>query len=316
MQRKQEKRLGFNGIKEIKDHVWYKSYPWDYLLTRKMLSPFIPLLKDNFDKKYCEGIEKQGLETKARYEQYMRNYNYNDLFIHYTYFIDNTIQKNQTSNSLLFNNHGLSKQRCQSAISLPIKQNEVKAINSSFPLFDYKKNDNQMSTKQIQLIRDKGISLTSVPIPISHNKQFIKSMTNLCISPYMMHNKQNKDIVNKSFLSSIHNNTPLKEEVIQNNKYINEITSQCKKKYSDNQRLSRNLDQFLSQQKQINVNSSNQHEIDKTTISNQLINQIDKQNLTAALSVIRLKNLNKYMTLDSTGGSMSSKLIYNVKDKG
>lgn len=285
MQRKQEKRLGFNGIKEIKDHAWYKSYPWDYLLTRKMLSPFIPLLKDNFDKKYCEGIEKQGLETKARYEQYMRNYNYNDLFIHYTYFIDNTIKKNQTSNSLLFNDHGLSKQRCQSAINLPIKQNEeVKAIN-------YKKNDNQMSTKKLQLIKDKGISLTSVPIPMSHNKQCIKSMTNLCISPYMMHNKQHKDIVNKSFLSSIHNNTPLKEEVIQNNKYINEITSQCKQKYSDNQRLSRNLDQFLSQQKQINVKSSNQHEIYKATISNQLINQIDKQNLTAALSLIRLINL-------------------------
>jgi protein kinase A len=41
-----------NGPQEVKEHVWFKNYPWDDLLNKKITSPFIPPKADNFDEKY------------------------------------------------------------------------------------------------------------------------------------------------------------------------------------------------------------------------------------------------------------------------
>ena len=83
--RKPFKRLGFNGILEVKSHDWFKGFKWDELEKKNMKSYFIPKIGDNFDKKYCEGIEKIDTETKERYLYYMSKEMFKDLFFNYTF---------------------------------------------------------------------------------------------------------------------------------------------------------------------------------------------------------------------------------------
>ena len=73
LQRKESKRLGFkNGIKgceELMKHIWLRYYPWLELKNKTLLAPFIPDPKDNFDKVYCESVDKISEETQIRYEE-------------------------------------------------------------------------------------------------------------------------------------------------------------------------------------------------------------------------------------------------------
>ena len=64
IERKKEKRLGYNGFKEIKEHSWLIDFNTDDLLNKKIQPSFIPPLSDsNYDKKYCNEIEKIGDTT-------------------------------------------------------------------------------------------------------------------------------------------------------------------------------------------------------------------------------------------------------------
>ena len=40
--RKPGTRLGANGPEEVKGHPWFKNFPWDELLKKELISPFIP----------------------------------------------------------------------------------------------------------------------------------------------------------------------------------------------------------------------------------------------------------------------------------
>ena len=86
LQRKPAKRLGINGVKEVKKHIWFKNYPWADLYNNKLISPFIPPTEDNFDYKYCNNVEKQGLKTKERYAEIIISDNYKICFKSYLYF--------------------------------------------------------------------------------------------------------------------------------------------------------------------------------------------------------------------------------------
>lgn len=86
--RKPVNRLGFRGAAEVKSHPWFYDINWNDLLNKKITSPFIPKNGDNFDKKYCEGIEKLGNDTRMRYESYLKNENFPYIFNNFT-FINN-----------------------------------------------------------------------------------------------------------------------------------------------------------------------------------------------------------------------------------
>ena len=86
LQRKPAKRLGVNGAKDVKKHIWFKNYPWNDLYNNKLISPFIPPGEDNFDYKYCNNVEKQGLQTKERYAEIIISDNYKICFKTYLYF--------------------------------------------------------------------------------------------------------------------------------------------------------------------------------------------------------------------------------------
>ena len=52
IQRKPNKRLGFNGPSEVKSHPWFEGFDWDGLTESKLTAPYKPKKQDdNFDSK-------------------------------------------------------------------------------------------------------------------------------------------------------------------------------------------------------------------------------------------------------------------------
>ena len=87
------KRLGYNGPLEVKNHVWFKDFPWEQLYMKIIHAPYIPQNKDNFDYKFCNSIEKIGEKTKERYDKILKNNNFETIFNDY-YYYDRKLKKN------------------------------------------------------------------------------------------------------------------------------------------------------------------------------------------------------------------------------
>ena len=86
LKRKDTKRLGYiGGAKELKEHEWFKNFEWDNLLKKTLCPPFVPKKGGNYDKKYCEMIEKISEETMERYQNFMSKKNFGKIFEGYTY---------------------------------------------------------------------------------------------------------------------------------------------------------------------------------------------------------------------------------------
>ena len=86
LQRKPSHRLGLHGAREVKEHIWFKNFPWKNLYNKKLNAPFLPPNTDNFDYKYCNEVEKQGLKTRERFAEIMIKDNYKTIFLDYNYF--------------------------------------------------------------------------------------------------------------------------------------------------------------------------------------------------------------------------------------
>ena len=85
IQRKPKNRLGYNGINEIKEHIWLKFFNWKDLYLRKIDVPFIPPNDDNFDAYYCNKDKPPGIATLERYEKIDKTL-YKTLFVDYYYY--------------------------------------------------------------------------------------------------------------------------------------------------------------------------------------------------------------------------------------
>ena len=83
--RKAKNRLGYNGINELKNHIWMKDVDWEKLELKKVEPPYVPNKNENFDKKYCEGEDDIGEETIERYQLYAQSDLFPDVFKNYTY---------------------------------------------------------------------------------------------------------------------------------------------------------------------------------------------------------------------------------------
>ena len=157
--RKPHKRLGCNGIKEIKEHSWFKNINWEELLNKQMKSPFVPKDGDNFDKRYCEGIEHIDTQTKERYQYYKSKSKFRTLFINYTFireedkqdYSNNDIRStnnNSNSNNNLTNlnsNNSNSMTNIHSFSILNNKNNRNKNANNYFNQLDKENEDNNLN---------------------------------------------------------------------------------------------------------------------------------------------------------------------------
>ena len=89
LQRKELKRLGCNnGVADLKQHEWFNDVDWNKLYAKAMKSPFTIKGDANYDKKYCEALDKLTPDTIERYQSYMKKEDFNSLFVNYTY-LDN-----------------------------------------------------------------------------------------------------------------------------------------------------------------------------------------------------------------------------------
>ena len=97
LQRKESKRLGFKsgikGCEELMTHIWLRYYPWLELKNKTLLAPFIPDPKDNFDKVYCESVDKISEETQIRYEEIYASSHFKKAFNNFFYNEDEPNEK-------------------------------------------------------------------------------------------------------------------------------------------------------------------------------------------------------------------------------
>ncbi|KRX09353.1 Protein kinase-like domain [Pseudocohnilembus persalinus] len=67
LMRKPLARLGVDGPDQIKEHSWFKDYPWDKLENREIDPPFVPAPGDeNFDAKQVNQKNKEQTDTEQQ----------------------------------------------------------------------------------------------------------------------------------------------------------------------------------------------------------------------------------------------------------
>ena len=98
LQRKPHLRLGSRGAAEVKEHSWFKYYPWKDVYLRKFESPFIPRQGDNYDYKYCNKPDRIGLTTQERYIAIVNSSSYTTIFKDFYYF-NRDEEENENENS-------------------------------------------------------------------------------------------------------------------------------------------------------------------------------------------------------------------------
>ena len=173
LQRKPKKRLGYNGIEEIKNHPWMRDIDWEELLKKNIEAPFIPPMnKENFDKKYCEGEDNVGEETIERYELYLQSDLYGGVFANYTYMNLDYISKlekkqkqkyrisssNISDKIILYNNNDSKNYN---------KNNTIKNKNTK----KNNKNDSLLKENNKEIKVQSNRSINSVSVRNSNNSQ-------------------------------------------------------------------------------------------------------------------------------------------------
>ena len=181
--RKPHKRLGCNGINEIKEHSWFKNINWDELLNKKMKSPFIPKDGDNFDKRYCEGVEHIDTQTKERYQYYKSKSKFKTLFLNYTFIREEDKQEYTNNNSFINNSNSMNN--IHSFGILNNKNNRNKNINNYFNQLDKENNEDNIN----MIIEDEE----------QNQKLFNRTFK-------MQKNNNNNNIMNNNYYSDINNN--------------------------------------------------------------------------------------------------------------
>ena len=176
--RKPEIRLGCKeGIKELKEHLWLKYYPWDELENKNLPGPFIPEKRDNFDKRYCEGIDKISESTRLRYEEIALSENYKTAFANFYFNREEINDVKIYQNSCVINNTKLSLTK--------ESQRELSNVNS--PNNAYYNNNNLVSNKSYNLKKSNILKQ-------NNDNKSIKNNNNINIP----HNEQNKNIFNNN----------------------------------------------------------------------------------------------------------------------
>ena len=100
LKRKPSQRLGYHGVKEIKNHLWMRDINWNLLKKKEITAPFIPNPnRENFDKAYCEKVEDIGETTVERYQEYVESELFLEVFEGYTYinldYLNSKTQRNK-----------------------------------------------------------------------------------------------------------------------------------------------------------------------------------------------------------------------------
>ena len=210
LQRKPKKRLGYNGIEEIKNHPWMKDIEWELLYRKKIEAPFVPpTSKENFDKRYCEGQDNVGEETIERYELYLQSDLYGGVFLNYTFVNMDYISKFDKKQKFRISSSRGSKSKMQ------LYNNDGNKNNFNKNNTIKNKNNNNYDT-----IIKKNININNETF--KENNKEIKAQSNRKVNPISVRNSNNN---NSQRNSNINNNHNSQLSINNNNKNTNIINN-------------------------------------------------------------------------------------------
>ena len=194
--RKPSKRLGSNGILEIKNHPWFKDFNWGDLYKKTMISPFIPKSEDNFDKKYCEAVENIDTLTREKYSYYMSSDKYKIAFNNYTFIRDDEENDNRYLHvkkdiGAIFSNNNTTTSTKGTTLSNTNVNNYINQDNIN----NYLSNNQKLGNNKIN---NNNISYINSVNTLNKNKMKYKSIN--CID--------NFNEVENININNIYDNTP------------------------------------------------------------------------------------------------------------
>ena len=239
LQRKPKNRLGYKGIYEIKNHEWMKDIDWALLENKKIEAPFIPPLNEqNYDKRYCEGVDKVGEETIERYELYLQSDLYGGVFMNYTFINMNYINKYEKQDKIKEFRINSSNNANKNKIILNKNKNICSSTKNIHNINKENINNNVLKEKNREIKNYSNRGINSALIRNSTNSQkSVKNKNNDININLENKKKMNFNTINKSnrkyeknYLSNIDKfninnigkyNTPMVNENIMCNNYIN-----------------------------------------------------------------------------------------------
>ena len=120
-------------------------YLWNHGIKGKLIAPYIPPNNDNFDYKYCNEVEKQGLKTRERFAEIMIKDNYKTIFNDYLYF-NRTNLKAHENKSIFLNIHDSMYRENEYGVDDERKANNINENYMSVKYLHYRNNSmiNQM----------------------------------------------------------------------------------------------------------------------------------------------------------------------------
>ena len=253
LMRKPEMRLGAKGVKELKEHSWLKYYPWDELMKKTLPAPFMPEKRDNFDKRYCESVEKITEETKMRYEEIMMGKTIKEAFVNF-YFNKDEIKRSEiVSNQITVkdttNSNIISKQNSNS--NTPKSKNHIiKNSNNSSNLLPRtllnnkaSSNANNNSTNNNNSSNTLEQSISKRPLSHSKSTREIRSDKN-----YLLNRNLDKPRVI---------DYPKKGDMVINNDYSSNNSNNSSKEKNHFDRLGKSNINIISQLKQSKYSFNN-----------------------------------------------------------
>ena len=98
IQRKRHRRLGENGIFEIKKHAWFLDFPWKYLRNKIIRPEFVPKTHlDNFD---FRNVNKKDYPPDANIVKILNNSEVQEMFQGYFYRETEEVRREEKDVSL------------------------------------------------------------------------------------------------------------------------------------------------------------------------------------------------------------------------
>ncbi len=231
LKRKIGERIGSKeGAKELMKHPWLKYYPWEELIKKKLSSPFVPDKRDNFDKNYCEMMDRISEETKLRYEEIYCSSDFKKVFVNFYYNKDEDENYKDINKTINYNNINIDLGLFHDNDELnKILNNIEKRENNDLDLISNKEQKLKEEIDLEQGLTNKMNKITKNNYEINEENKNKRKIT------------KNKTKKEDSTLSSINFNKRLLESNIKNSnnnliKNSNNKTNRNKSKLKNNKR--------------------------------------------------------------------------------
>ena len=224
IKRKPNKRIGYNGISEIKKHPFFKDIIWEKYKEKKEISPFLKLVNyyKNSGIKKLENNKEDNIDnqTLERYKMIKNNFNiYNEYFNNFTwskYDNKNIVQIKYINN---YKNNINNYSYLQSTKSTNTLKKNNSFNNISCFIKKSKNNNNNLKLKKLNLYLLNDNSNKNINSNIVNNQ-----------SNKMINNKENNIILYKNEKTRTKSYYNFNSNFLNFNKTINNPSSTNKKK--------------------------------------------------------------------------------------